>query len=232
MRKNNGTERLRQADGVIWDLDNTLYRFNEDFSQACQIAAARAAIKNGAQYTLDEAVAICIQSFTRHGNSSHIFIEDHKINQQGMHADFHDFLDETVIHRSLELAELFRQAALQNIIVTHASQNWARRILNHLGLSGHFPGDRIIAAEDVAFQSKASSRVPFERALDLLGLAPDRVVVVEDSAQNLRIPHEMGLTTVLLHYGQPPVPMPDHVHMDCNNAADFLKTVIGLKTAP
>ena len=216
-------ERLSQVEGVIWDLDNTLYRFEGDFEQLCHVAAAQAAIKGGVQMTHEQALEVCLQSYDRYGHSYRLFIEEHKMDQVQLHYDFHSFIDEKLIRKSLELIALFEKTHLRHALVTHASGEWAARALSHIGLKDFFPDERIIPAEAVDFQRKSESRAPFEKALTLLGVSPSCAVVVEDLADNLRIPYEMGLATVLVHYGRPPEPMPGHVLMDCNNAAEFLQ---------
>ncbi len=219
------SERLAALEGVIWDLDNTLYRFNADFEQACHIAAARAAVKGGADLTHEAALEICYRSYEIHGHSYRMFIDEYRLDKVQLHYDFHEFIDEKLIRKSAELVQLFGKTHLKHALVTHASGAWARRALEHIGLAAFFPDERIIPAEEINFERKDESRAPFEKALSLLELSPEKAAVVEDLAPNLRIPHEMGLMSVLVHYGQRPEPMPAHVTMDCNNAAEFLESV-------
>lgn len=224
MLKNNMKQRLKQTEGIIWDLDNTLYRFEGDFEHLCHVAAAKAALNAGVDMTHEEAFEICLESYDLHGNSSHLFVEKYRLDKQQMHYDFHRFIniDEKLIKKSVELIELFAKINLTHVLVTHASGEWAHRALTHLGLKEFFPDNKIIPLESTNFKNKSDSRVPFEMALGLLDLLPERAVVVEDMSANLRIPHDMGLGTVLVHYGKPPVPMPDYINMDCNNAIEFL----------
>lgn len=217
--------RLAQLEGVIWDLDNTLYRFEGDFEQLCHVAAAKAVIKGGVAMTHEQAMEVCLQSYDLYGHSYRLFLERYEIDRVQVHFDFHTFIDEKLIRRELELIALFEKTHLRHALVTHASGEWAARALSQIGLKEFFPDEMIISAEAIDFQRKSESRAPFEKALALLGLPPSHVVVVEDLAENLRIPHEIGLATVLVHYGRPPEPMPSHVQLDCNNAAEFLKAV-------
>lgn len=231
MQKNNKIDESRkidgaQIDGVIWDLDNTLYRFEGDFEHACHIAAAKAAVKAGLDFDYDQALELCFQSYETYGHSYMIFIKEYGVEHKKIHFDFHTFIDEKLIRGEMELIALFERAPLDHVLVTHASREWAARALDHIGLRKFFPDERIIPAEEVDFERKSSSRVPFEKALGLLGLEASRVIVVEDIAENLQVPRSMGLDTVLVHYGQPPLPMPDYVGHDYNNAIDFLIDVI------
>ena len=73
-----------------------------------------------------------------------------------------------------------RRLALPQVIVTNASRGWAARALSHLGLKDFFPDDMIIPIEDVDFQPKAYSRVPFEAALSRMGVAAESTLMVDD----------------------------------------------------
>lgn len=227
MPKNNFENRLGQIEGIIWDLDNTLYRFEGDFEQLCHVAAARAAVKNGLDLSHEDALLLCHKSYEEYGHSYRLFIEEYQIDQRKIHFDFHSFIDEKLIGKSLDLIALFEKTALKHTLVTHASREWAARALAHIGLKDFFPDSKIIPAEDTGFARKSESRQPFEKALALLDLAPAQTVVVEDIAANLRIPHEMEMGTVLVHYGQPPDPMPFFIDRDYNNALDFLADLKG-----
>lgn len=225
MRASDLKNRFAALEGVIWDLDNTLYRFEGDFEQLCHVAAARAAIRNGLGMSEEEALSLCLQSYEEYGHSYRLFIERYQIDQRRIHFDFHSLIDEKLIRKSLELVDLFESIKIRHALVTHASAEWAARALRHIGLKKFFPDELIIPAEATNFMRKSESRVPFAQALGRLGLGSDKIAVVEDIAPNLRIPHEMRLLTVLVHYGQKPENLPDYVDYDCNNAAMFLDTL-------
>lgn len=211
--------------GIIWDLDNTLYRFDDDFKHACAVAAAKAAVALGAPLSLKEAIDISWESFYRTGYSMDMFIARYDLDRERMHHSFHKFIDETLLKSSLQTVSLFEQMNLEHCLVTHASGDWARRALSHLGLLPWFAEGRIIALEDIAFAKKAESARPFEEALSRLGMAVADCLVVEDIPENLAIPRALGLKTVLIHHGQPPVPMPVHIDMDFDNAVALLSAV-------
>ncbi len=232
MPASNDLPDLAALRGVIWDLDNTLYRFDRDFEQACNLAAARAALKGGVEMSLEDAVAFGWESYRLRGHSYDLFLERFALDRVRMHHDFHDAIDETLIKKSAALAALFDRVALGHALVTHASRGWAVRTLDHLGLRPFFPDERIFAAEDSGFERKSESRRAFDAALHALDLPPGQAMVVEDIAGNLRIPKEMGLLTGLVHYGRPPEPLPAHIDWHGNNAADFLEAVQAAKRVP
>lgn len=211
---------MNRVEGVIWDLDNTLYRFNEDFIHACNLASARAAIALGVPLRLGDALALAEESYAFNSFSGHFFIERHGIRRADYHAAFHDQLDEKVLRKSEETRACFATSRLAHVLVTHASRSWALRTLEHLGLRDYFPDERIVALEDAGYEQKCSSRRPFDLALAQLSLPAEKAVVVEDTLRNLRVPHEMGLATILVHHGRVPVDIPGFVRSCCASAQD------------
>ena len=214
---------LNNLQAIIWDLDNTLYRFDGDFENLCTVAAAKAVIKSGINMSYEEAFSYCQKSYDEYGHSYYLVIKEHQIDQHQIHFDYHSFIDETVIKKSIELIELMDQAPYKHVLVTHASFEWASRSLSHLGLKKFFSDDMIIPAEAIDFSRKSESTKPFLEALKKLETDIDHTIVIEDLANNLKIPKEMGLSTALVHYGRPPNPKPDYIDYFCNNAIEFLE---------
>jgi len=96
------------------------------------------------------------------------------------------------------------------------------RVLAHIGLRKHFADERIFALEDMGYEKKHESPRPFIAGLRALNMAPENVVMMEDLAENLVIPHRMGMGTVWLHHGVVPDVVPSHVDFTCANAVEFM----------
>ncbi len=214
---------LAGLSGLVWDLDNTLYRFDDAFKHACNIAAARAAIKGGVDMEIDEAIAFGWKSYREKGYSITLFIEQFQLDVTRMHHDFHHFIDEKLIAACQDTAQAFRDSTQKHVLLTHASRAWAVRTLAHLGLADSFPAAHIIPAEDVSFIKKSSGTAPFEHALAALGCAAGQAAIIEDMPANLDIPKKMGMTTILVHHGQKPDPRPAFIDYDFNNALSVLR---------
>lgn len=208
---------------LAWDLDNTLYRYTEILIEACNHSIARAAVKQNLPLTHEEAVEIGWESYTKYGSSGRVFVERYNICRESIHFDFHKTIDETIIETCSETISLFESLGLKHFLITHASRDWAIRTTRHLGLSRWLNEENCIGLEDTGFQMKSESRAPFERALDYLGLPAGEVLMVEDTADNLKVPHEMGMGTVLVHHGQKPESMPDYIDRDFDNAPALLR---------
>lgn len=217
---------LSGIQAIIWDLDGTLYRFDEDFLVACNHAAAKAAIHLGVPLKLDEAVEFAWQSHAQTGQSILHFLRDYEIKVEQMHDVYHELIDEKLIKTAVQTKSLFQSLKLPQIIITHASKDWAARVLAHLGLKEYFPDTHILGKEDYQFQSKCSSPLSFDMGLEILGVKPEAVVVVEDTVKNLKIAADKNMHTALLHYGRPPKPMPSYVDYNYNNVNELLGQLV------
>lgn len=217
-------DRLQAAKGIIWDLDNTLYRMDEALTHAFNLAVARAVIEAGIDIDIEEATRIALKSFEDHGYSGRTFIQAYGVDDLWLHHTFHRYVDETLIAHNAEVAEMFDMLGdVQHALITHGAGDWAMRVLKHLGLKKWFENERILAFEDYDFQRKSESPVAFEKALERLELEPKHVIMVEDLGPNLRIPYKMGMGTALIHHGQPPPEKPYYIMTAYDNAREFLQ---------
>lgn len=214
---------MNDVKAIIWDLDNTLYRFDKMFVQACNVAAARTICTLVDGFTFDEALTLAEESYEAHGYSGHRFIEDKNVDYGDYHFPFHEAIDETILERNEEMREGLEQLNLPQVIVTNASRNWAQRALSHLGLDEWFPDEKIIALEDTDFNPKAKSQRPFEMGWEKLGESIENILVVEDTVKNLSVPKEMGFQTALIHHGKQPKNIPDFVDYDFADTLGLLK---------
>ena len=215
--------RLAAIRGIVWDLDNTLYRIDGIHARFFHTAMARAAIEFGVDMDLETAVAVADKSFLDHGFSGRTFIRAHGVDCEWLHHRFHEMIDETVIERSLELIDLFRTTDLKHAIITHGSRAWALRVLHRLGLSEWFGEGSVLGMEDYGYARKADSAQPFIQAMNALALEPEQLMFVEDTALNLRVAHELGMATVLIHHGRMPADCPPYIDQCFDDALMLMR---------
>ena len=134
---------MAQIKAIIWDLDNTLYRFNTLFEDACNHIAGRTVRSLGLDMGDAEAKALAEASFKKYGYSMRVFLEEHDLDSTELHLEFHKHLDEKILDVSHELIECFRNYDLKHVLVTHGSRHWAMKALNHLDLKQFFPDEVI-----------------------------------------------------------------------------------------
>lgn len=217
---------LKNIKAIIWDLDNTLYEFTNEFYHAVNIAAAKAAIKAGLNLPLDKATKIARQSYLAEGQSKAWFIRDYGMDPVQMHHDIHEEIDEKLIRPCPYLPPLFAQLKTKHVIVTHASVNWGKRILDHIGLRPHFADTHIIGLETADFAYKNKSPKMFEIAMAQTNTPIDQTLVVEDREDNLIIPKEMGLRTALITRENTPKPLPNHIDISFNKSHLLLENIL------
>lgn len=194
---------LSHIRGVIWDLDGTLYRYNQIFITACNHAAAKTAIALGLDMEFDKALEIATESERLHG-SSFKFFADHGLTYDDFHIPYHQTVDTTILEKNREMKDALESLSLPMVILTNASRHWAMKTLDHLELTPTFGDGNLICFEDVGNQSKAASRLGFEMGLNIIGTQPQETLMVEDLARNLFHAKDMGMTTALVHHGQIP----------------------------
>ncbi len=210
---------------VIWDLDNTLYRFTEEFRHHCNLAAAKTAQDLGIQLSYDDTFKLAQKSEAENGYSIHGYIVHHGFSYESMHVPYHDNIDETTIEIIEGVTEKMRALNLPQVILTNASRRWAHRVLKHIGLEDFFDDSMITAVEDVNFKAKSESRDGFNRALKALKLPAENVVMVDDLDRNLIIPHEMGLQTVYMAYNDPIADLPHYIDAQFDNALGLIEAL-------
>lgn len=212
--------------GILWDLDNTLYPSNHAVHSTFNEAVARAALEFGVPMTFEEAVQLATSSFMKHRYSGLEFVTNYGIPFPDLHHMVDKFLDTSLISRCGDTCELFTShKGMDHALITHASRKWALQILKNIGIENWFPEHRVFAFENYDFESKARSRRPFEMALASINRNPEDCMMVEDTIENLKVPFEMGITTVYLHHGELPREIPDYVDYSFENARILLRAL-------
>lgn len=218
-------ERLSSLRGMLWDLDNTLYQFNQPLEKEFNRAIAHAVLEWGVDLSLGEAMEIAENSWLTHRYSALEFMLRYNIPQADLHYLTDKHLRHELVEKSDHTRDLFSKSAQKHALITHSARPWALRILKQLDLDPWFPEPQVFAYEDYAFESKAKSRKSFEMALGSINHNPGDTMMVEDTLENLKIPHEMGIMTVYLHHGRTVDDLPDFVDHHAANVHELLGSV-------
>ncbi|HPF78359.1 MAG TPA: HAD hydrolase-like protein [Alphaproteobacteria bacterium] len=197
--------------GVVWDLDNTLYRFTDAFYKSCTEAAAQAALEMGIKLSYEDTLKLAERSEQEYGYSMHGYVTDHGLTYASLHFPFHQRIDETVIDPIEGVEKALRRIKMPQVILTNASRCWAQRVLKFTGLDQMFPDDKIVPMEDVNFEPKARSTKGFRKAAKILGIPPENLLMVDDLDRNLAMAYEVGLQTAYIHHGDPMQELPDFI---------------------
>lgn len=188
-----------RIDGIIWDFDGVIRPYQDlkkslpYFHRAAANAFNIVAARNNINHDISEETAheMAKKSFLERKLSAAVFYEDHGVSRLEMHIESHRQL---TLSREYIMATLpgFRENFLamrpmKHIIVTQASCEWPMPNLQDIGLAEAFH-PIVIGFETNDFAKKSEDQRPFLMAANILGIAPDRLAVAEDTMANLRIP--------------------------------------------
>jgi putative hydrolase of the HAD superfamily len=220
------SRRFGHVDTWVFDLDNTLYPHD---ARVWPQVDERITLYIANMFGLDGLSARALQKFFyhKHGTTLRALMEDYQV-------DPYDFLDfaHDIDHSAIVLNEALGQAIERlpgrRLILTNGSRQHAENVARKLGVLDHFEDVFDIAASD--FIPKPERRA-YERFLEKHGVEPARSAMFEDIAKNLVVPHDLGMTTVLVvpktidpfreSFEQEAVRAP-HIDHITNDLADFL----------
>jgi HAD superfamily hydrolase (TIGR01509 family) len=180
-------------DAVIFDLDGVLLD-----SELLYLAATNSVLAREGQYLSPEANARYI------GVRYHDMLLD-IIPKMGLAHEPEYYMRETrgEVERAFagpldpppgarELIERLVAHEVPRAVGSSSAHTWVDRILTTLGVREHFPV--IVGGDDVAHGKPAPDI--FLRCAHLLGVAPQRCAVIEDSANGVRAARAAGMTAI------------------------------------
>jgi putative hydrolase of the HAD superfamily len=184
---------FRQVETWVFDLDNTLYPHHLNLWQQVD-ERIRDYIAGFLKIPHTEAFRVQKDYYKRYGTSMRGLMTEHGMKPD----DFLDFVHE-IDHSPLQANEALGQAIAKlrgrKLILTNGTRRHAQAVLARLELEHHFDDVfDIVAAE---LEPKPSPQT-YARFLATHAVDPLRAAMFEDLARNLAVPHELGMTTVLV----------------------------------
>ncbi|GJE25987.1 pyrimidine 5'-nucleotidase [Methylobacterium organophilum] len=218
------------VDTWVFDLDNTLYPSE---AMVWPQVDERITLYVMRLYGLDAISARALQKhfYHRYGTTLKALMVEEGV-------DPHDFLDfaHDIDHSTIKLDDALgasiERLPGRKLILTNGSRRHAENVARKLGILDHFEDVFDIAAAD--FVPKPE-RTTYERFLDRHGVDPARAALFEDIARNLLVPHDLGMSTVLVvpqtpdpfreRFEQEAVKEP-HIDHITNDLAGFLRDCV------
>jgi putative hydrolase of the HAD superfamily len=184
---------LSHIDTWVFDLDNTLYPSDSDLWPKID---QRITLFLAHLFGLDGMSSRALQKYyyQRYGTTLRGLMEEHDIGPD----DFLDFthdIDRSSLLPNLALATAITALPGRKLILTNGSREHAFRTAEALGIEAMFEDIFDIAAADFMPKPQAAT---YERFFERHAVDPLRSVMFEDLARNLIVPHERGMTTVLV----------------------------------
>jgi len=184
---------LSHVDTWVFDLDNTLYPADCDLWPKID---QRITLYLSHLFGLDgmSSRALQIYYYQRYGTTLCGLMEEHGIGPD----DFLDFthdIDRSSLLPNLALATAITALPGRKLILTNGSREHALRTARALGLAAMF--EDIFDIADADFVPKPAAAT-YDRFFERHAVDPARAVMFDDLAINLIVPHERGMTTVLV----------------------------------
>ena len=184
---------LSHIDTWVFDLDNTLYPADCDLWPKID---QRITLYLSYLFGLDGISSSALQKYyyQRYGTTLRGLMEEHGIGP----AEFLDFthdIDRSSLLPDLALASAITDLPGRKLILTNGSREHALRTARALGLEAMF--EDIFDIADADFVPKPAAAT-YERFFERHTVDPARAVMFEDLANNLIVPHERGMMTVLV----------------------------------
>jgi putative hydrolase of the HAD superfamily len=181
------------VDTWVFDLDNTLYPHHVNLWQQVD---ARIGEFVSAWLKVDAQEARRVQKdyYLRYGTTMRGMMTEHGVSADDYLAYVHR-IDHSPLEPNPVMGAAIAKLPGRKLILTNGSTDHAGAVLSRLGLAAHFEAVfDIIAAE---LEPKPAQQT-YQKFLTLHGVDPTRSAMFEDLARNLIVPHQLGMTTVLV----------------------------------
>jgi putative hydrolase of the HAD superfamily len=177
----------------VFDLDNTLYPHHVNLWQQVD-ARIGEFIGNYLQVDPIEARRIQKDYYRRYGTSMRGMMTEHGVRADDYLAYVHR-IDHSPLEPNPAMGAAIAKLPGRKLILTNGSTDHADKVLERLGIGSHFEAVfDIIAAE---LEPKPAPQT-YRRFLDLHHVDPAHAAMFEDLSRNLVVPHQLGMTTVLV----------------------------------
>jgi putative hydrolase of the HAD superfamily len=177
----------------VFDLDNTLYPHHVNLWQQVDQRIGEF-ISTYLNVSQQDARIIQKDYYRRYGTSMRGMMTEH-----GIHADDYLAYVHKIDHSPLEpnptMGAAIAKLPGRKLILTNGSADHAGAVLDRLGFASHFEAVFDIIAADL--EPKPAPQT-YQKFLTRHDVDPTRAAMFEDLARNLVVPHDLGMTTVLI----------------------------------
>ena len=181
------------VDTWVFDLDNTLYPHHVNLWQQVD-ARIGEFVSAWLKVSADEARRIQKDYYRRYGTTMRGMMTEHGVHADDYLAYVHQ-IDHSPLQPNPAMGAAIARLPGRKLILTNGSTDHADKVLERLGLAAHFEAVfDIIAAE---LEPKPAPQT-YQKFLTRHQVDPARSAMFEDLARNLVIPHQLGMTTVLV----------------------------------
>ncbi|MBI3377256.1 MAG: HAD-IA family hydrolase [Nitrospirae bacterium] len=181
---------------IIFDLDGTLVDSGKDITNALNYAIAPYGFK---PLTVEDTIKMVGEGLTRLIEKiledNNVYIKDAVLDRFIKYYSEHltDFTRPYPgVIKTLEILGRYKKAVISN-----KRESLSKKLLEQLGLMKFFD---VVLGSDSAAEKKPSPE-PVKKVLKILGIEPQRAIIVGDSAFDIQAGKGAGLITVAVTYG-------------------------------
>ena len=177
----------------IFDLDDTLHNAAPHIFPHINRSMA-AYMQEHLQLSAEDAGRLRAHYWRSYGATLLGMMRHHGTDPEHFLRETHEFPDlSNMVVYERGLAAMLRRLPGRKLVFSNAPGNYARAVLQLMGVYGHF--DDVHSIESTGYQPKPSFAA-FRSLLRTHGLIAARCVMVEDSRANLRPAKRLGMKTV------------------------------------
>ena len=190
---NTAPRSFAHIDTWVFDLDNTLYPHHVNLWQQVDKRISEF-ISAYLKITEEEARVIQKDYYRRYGTSMRGMMTEHGVRADDYLAYVHQ-IDHSPLEPNPEMGAAIAKLPGRKLVLTNGSTDHADKVLQRLGIDSHFEAVfDIIAAE---LEPKPAAQT-YQKFLEMHDVDASKAAMFEDLARNLVIPHQLGMTTVLV----------------------------------
>lgn len=175
----------------IFDLDNTLYPAECNLFHQVDLRMG-GFISELLNIAYEEARALQKKYFREHGTTLRGLMTHHDVDPHSFLGFVHD-IDYSPVPANNDLGDALDALPGRKLIFTNGTVAHAEAVLDRIGIANRFDGIFDIAAAD--FVPKPNPE-PYHKMVQEHDVVPEKAVMVEDIAKNLKVPAELGMKTV------------------------------------
>jgi putative hydrolase of the HAD superfamily len=186
-------EGFRHIETWVFDLDNTLYPHHVNLWQQVD-ERIRDYIARFLGIPPEQAFRVQKDYYKRYGTSMRGLMIEHGMAPDAF-LDYVHQIDHSPLQANAALARAIEKLRGRKLILTNGTRHHAQAVLERLELTHHF--DDVFDIVAAALEPKPSPQT-YARFLEAHAVDPARAAMFEDLARNLAVPHQLGMTTVLV----------------------------------
>jgi putative hydrolase of the HAD superfamily len=180
-------------DTWVFDLDNTLYPHHVNLWQQVDVRIGEF-VSAWLKISAAEARRVQKDYYRRYGTTMRGMMTEHGVHADDYLAYVHQ-IDHSPLQPNPAMGLAIAKLPGRKLILTNGSTDHADKVLARLGIGAHFEAVfDIIAAE---LEPKPAPQT-YQKFLRLHGVNARTSAMFEDLARNLVVPHQLGMTTVLV----------------------------------